>query len=64
MTEIANSTNFNDIKKKLEENNETHRFIGSMHRRSKKIVSKIKPNALKNTSITSGDFNGKALETE
>ena len=64
MTEIVNSTTFNDIKKKIDENNETQRFLGSIHRRNKKFVAKIKSNALKNTSITSGDFNGKALEIE
>ena len=65
MTEIANSTIFNDIKKKSGESSETHRFLGSIHRRNKKFVSKIKSNtALKNISITSGDFNGKALEIE
>ena len=64
MTEIANSTTFNDIKKKLDENNETQRFISSIHRRNKKFVSKIKSNALKNTSINSGVFYGKALEIE
>ena len=45
-------------------NIDSHRFIGTIHRRSNKIVSKIKTTSLKGMSITMGDFNAKAMEID
>ena len=52
------------MKKKVDVSVDSHRFIGTIHRRSKKIVGKIKSTSIKGMSITMGDFNAKAMEID